>query len=170
MEQAVIDGKINSLGLSNYYIKELEFFLPQIEIKPVVVQYEIHSYYQETDVVAYIQRQGIAVEGWYPLGGRGYTEALLNNKELATIGAKYGKTAAQAGLGAGDVCRLDSDRDHELLRRALPTLGGGGFIGCDAGAIPGAGLDPQNALAGLADLSGRAVFVLVSDLPADSAG
>ena len=98
MEQAVKDGKINSLGLSNYYIKELEFFLPQIEIKPVVVQNEIHSYYQETDVVAYIQRQGIAVEGWYPLGGRGYTEALLNNKELATIGAKYGKTAAQVIL------------------------------------------------------------------------
>ena len=98
MEQAVKDGKINSLGLSNYYIKELEFFLPQIEIKPVVVQNEIHSYYQETDVVAYIQRQGIAGEGWYPLGGRGYTEALLNNKELATIGAKYGKTAAQVIL------------------------------------------------------------------------
>ena len=83
---------------SNYYIKELEFFLPQIEIKPVVVQNEIHPYYQETDVVAYIQRQGIAVEGWYPLGGRGYTEALLNNKELAAIGAKYGKTAAQVIL------------------------------------------------------------------------
>ena len=98
MEQAVKDGKINSLGLSNYYIKELEFFLPQIEIKPVVVQNEIHPYYQETDVVAYIQRQGIAVEGWYPLGGRGYTEALLNNKELAAIGAKYGKTAAQVIL------------------------------------------------------------------------
>ena len=98
IEQAVKDGKINSLGLSNYYIKELEFFLPQIEIKPVVVQNEIHPYYQETDVVAYIQRQGIAVEGWYPLGGRGYTEALLNNKELAAIGAKYGKTAAQGIL------------------------------------------------------------------------
>lgn len=98
MEQAVKDGKINSLGLSNYYIKELEFFLPQIEIKPVVVQNEIHPYYQETDVVAYIQRQGIAVEGWYPLGGRGYTEALLNNKELAAIGAKYGKMAAQVIL------------------------------------------------------------------------
>ena len=47
MEKAVADGKIRSLGLSNWYVKELEEFLPQINIMPALVQNEIHPYYQE---------------------------------------------------------------------------------------------------------------------------
>ncbi|MDE7113092.1 MAG: aldo/keto reductase, partial [Acetatifactor sp.] len=62
MEQAVADGKIRSIGLSNWYIEELETFLPQVTIMPAVVQNEIHPYYQEIDVVPYIQESGIVVE------------------------------------------------------------------------------------------------------------
>lgn len=47
MEKAVADGKIRSLGLSNWYVEELEEFLPQINITPALVQNEIHPYYQE---------------------------------------------------------------------------------------------------------------------------
>ena len=47
MEKAVEDGKIRSLGLSNWYVEELEEFLPQINIMPALVQNEIHPYYQE---------------------------------------------------------------------------------------------------------------------------
>lgn len=98
MEQAVQKGKIRSIGVSCYYIRELDAFLPGIETVPAVVQNEIHPYYQDTDVVAYIRQKGIVVEGWYPLGGRGYTKELLGNKTLQEIGAKYGKTAAQVIL------------------------------------------------------------------------
>ena len=42
MEKAVEDGKIRSLGLSNWYVEELEEFLPQINITPALVQNEIH--------------------------------------------------------------------------------------------------------------------------------
>ena len=45
MEQAVAEGKIHSLGLSNWYVKELEEFLPQVDIMPALVQNEIHPYY-----------------------------------------------------------------------------------------------------------------------------
>lgn len=51
MEQAVADGKVRSIGLSNWYIEELEVFLPQITIPPALVQNEIHPYYQENDVI-----------------------------------------------------------------------------------------------------------------------
>ena len=37
MEQAVADGKIHSIGLSNWYIEELEDFLPQVSITPALV-------------------------------------------------------------------------------------------------------------------------------------
>ena len=47
MEKFVEEGKIRSVGLSNWYVKELEEFLPQVNITPALVQNEIHPYYQE---------------------------------------------------------------------------------------------------------------------------
>ena len=38
MEQAVADGKIRSIGLSNWYVEELEDFLPQVDTTPALVQ------------------------------------------------------------------------------------------------------------------------------------
>ena len=55
MERYVEEGKIHSLGLSNWYVEELTEFLPQITITPVLVQNEIHPYYQEQEVVPFIQ-------------------------------------------------------------------------------------------------------------------
>ncbi len=98
MEQAIADGKIRSIGLSNWYIEELEDFLPQITITPALVQNEIHPYYQENDVIPYIQKLGIVIEGWYPLGGRGYTQELLTNKTIVAIAENHGKSAAQVIL------------------------------------------------------------------------
>ena len=98
MEQAVKDGKIRSIGLSNWYIEELEEFLPQISIAPAVVQNEIHPSYQELEVVPYIQSLGIVMQGWYPLGGRGYTADLLGNETLNAIADAHGVSAAQVIL------------------------------------------------------------------------
>ncbi|WP_304331934.1 aldo/keto reductase [Brachyspira innocens] len=95
MEKAVKKGKIRSIGLSNWYIKELKEFLPKINIMPALVQNEIHPYYQDTDVIEYIQSLGIAVQGWYPLGGRGHQRELLNDKVLKDIAQKYNKSVAQ---------------------------------------------------------------------------
>jgi len=98
MERAVKQGKIRSVGLSCFYIKELDRFLPQVTIKPALVQNEIHPYYQDNDVTSYIQSQGIVVQGWYPLGGRGYTGPLLNNPIITEIARAHGKSSAQVIL------------------------------------------------------------------------
>ncbi len=98
MEQAVKDGKIRSIGLSNWYVKELKEFLPQVSVTPAVVQNEIHPYYQENDVIPYIQAQGIVVEGWYPFGGRGHTGELLGDETITSIAAAHGVTPAQVIL------------------------------------------------------------------------
>ena len=98
MEKAVADGKIRSLGLSNWYVEELEEFIPQINIMPALVQNEIHPYYQENDVIPYIHGLGIVVQGWYPLGGRGYTAELLGNEVISEIAAAHGKSSAQVIL------------------------------------------------------------------------
>lgn len=95
MEKAVEEGKLRSIGLSNWYIVELEEFLPQITIPPAVIQNEIHPYYQENDVIPYIQAKGIVVEGWYPLGGREYTQELLNDETILEIAKAHDVTSAQ---------------------------------------------------------------------------
>ena len=98
MEKYVAAGKIHSLGLSNFYVKELENFLPKVTIKPALIQNEIHPYYQEIDVVPFIQSKNIVVQSWYPLGGRGYTKELLNNSTLKKIAAAHNVTTAQVIL------------------------------------------------------------------------
>ena len=95
MEQAVQEGKVRSIGLSNWYIEELEEFLSEITVMPAVVQNEIHPYYQELEVVPYIQSKGIVVEGWYPFGGRGHTSELLNDETIVEIAQNHNVTAAQ---------------------------------------------------------------------------
>lgn len=98
MENYVKEGKIRSLGLSNWYIDELNSFLPQVNIKPALVQNEIHPYYQESEVVDYIHSLDIAVQGWYPLGGRGYTAELLGNETIVRIANAHGVSSAQVIL------------------------------------------------------------------------
>ena len=98
MEKFVEDGKIRSLGLSNWYVKELEEFLPQVSIIPALVQNEIHPYYQENDVIPYIQDLGIVVQGWYPLGGRGHTGELLGDEVISGIAKAHGVSSAQVIL------------------------------------------------------------------------
>lgn len=98
MEKYVEEGQIRSIGLSNWYIEELEEFLPQVDIVPALVQNEIHPYYQEIDVVPYIQSKGIVVQGWYPFGGRGYTSELLNNETLVEIANTHNVSTAQVIL------------------------------------------------------------------------
>ena len=98
MEQYVEEGKIHSLGLSNWYVEELTDFLPQVTIKPALVQNEIHPYYQEQDVVPFIQEKGIVVQCWYPLGGRGYTADLLGNETIKAIAEAHEVSPAQVIL------------------------------------------------------------------------
>lgn len=98
MEKAVADGKIKSIGLSNWYIEELQNFLPQVSITPALIQNEIHPYYQENDVIPYIQNLGIVTQGWYPLGGRGHTSELLNDEVIVNIAQSHNKSSAQVIL------------------------------------------------------------------------
>lgn len=98
MEKYVQAGKIRSLGVSCYYVKEINEFLPKVNIKPVLVQNEVHPYYQDKEVVKHLHNLGIVVEGWYPLGGRGHQKELLSDPVLSRIAAKHNKSVAQVIL------------------------------------------------------------------------
>lgn len=98
MERFVKEGKIRSLGVSCYYIKEIDEFIKKVDIKPVLVQNEVHPYYQDTDVIQHIHQLGIAVEAWYPLGGRGHQKELLSDPVLTEIAKAHDKSVAQVIL------------------------------------------------------------------------
>ena len=98
MEKYVGEGKIHSLGLSNWYKEELTEFLPQVSITPALVQNEIHPFYQEQDVVPFVQEKGMVMQCWYPLGGRGYTAELLGNETIERIAQNHGVSSAQVIL------------------------------------------------------------------------
>lgn len=98
MEKYVAAGKIRSIGVSCYYIEEIDEFLPKVNIKPVLVQNEVHPYYQDTEVMEHLHDLGIAVEAWYPLGGRGHQTELLSDPVLSEIAAGHDKSVVQVIL------------------------------------------------------------------------
>ncbi|MBQ6439944.1 MAG: aldo/keto reductase [Mogibacterium sp.] len=96
MEQAVRDGKVRSIGISNYYTKEqVDEVLSYAEITPAVIQNENHLYYQNKSLQEYVKQYGIVLESWYPFGGRGHTEDNFGNEVIKELAEKYGKTPAQ---------------------------------------------------------------------------
>ncbi len=98
IEKAIQDGKVRTAGISCYYIQETDSFLPKVSVKPALIQNEIHPYYQDRPVVEHIQNMGIVAQSWYPLGGRGYTDAMLHNNVLCRIAKAHGKSTAQVIL------------------------------------------------------------------------
>lgn len=98
MEKYVAAGKIRSIGVSCYYVKEINEFLPKVNIKPVLVQNEVHPYYQDTEVVEHLHNLGIVVEAWYPLGGRGHQKELLSDPVLSEIASRHNKSVVQVIL------------------------------------------------------------------------
>ena len=118
MEDAVKDGRLRSIGISNYYTKEaVDEVLAFAEITPAVIQNENHLYYQNTDLQEYVSRYGIVIESWYPFGGRGHTADSFNNEVIMDLAEKYGKSSAQVilrwHLQAGDIAIPGSSNpDH----------------------------------------------------------
>ena len=99
LEQAVRDGKVRSIGISNYYTREaVEEVLSYAEIVPAVIQNENHLYYQNTALQAYVRQYGIVIESWYPFGGRGHTGEHFGNETVVGIARRHHKTPAQVIL------------------------------------------------------------------------
>lgn len=98
IEKFVEQGKIRSIGLSNWYIEEIDNFIAQVNIKPALVQNEIHPYYQEKAVVLYMHNLGIVMQAWYPFGGRGHTGEMLSDETIVGIANAHDVTAAQVIL------------------------------------------------------------------------
>ena len=96
MEKAVQEGKVKSIGLSNFFGKHLEDILKIAKIMPVVDQVECHPYAPCDDLRKELDKINCYIEAWSPIG-RGNSQ-LLNEPILIEIATKYNKTVAQVIL------------------------------------------------------------------------
>ena len=98
LEAAVKAGKVRTIGLSNFDLSDERFddILAKAEIKPAIVQIELHPYAQRKAFRAKCAEHNIAVEGWYPLGGtHGGNAVLFADPVINEIAGRYGKTPAE---------------------------------------------------------------------------
>ena len=99
MEQAVEDGKLRSIGLSNYYTPEdFDRLVNATSITPALLQNETHPYHQSVEMKEHLQQYGTVMESWFPLGGRGNTQILFDDETISGIATDHGKTSAQVIL------------------------------------------------------------------------
>lgn len=94
MEDLQAQGKIKSIGISNFWKEHLEPLLETAKVVPAINQLEFHPGYWQAEEVAYSQSKGIVVEAWSPLG----KGKVLKEEIITTLAEKYGKTASQICL------------------------------------------------------------------------
>lgn len=93
MEKAYKEGKVKAIGLSNFNKAQIQEILDICEVRPTVLQTEIHPYFQEKELKEYLDKENIAIQAWYPLGHG--DAALLGEPVFERLGSKYSKSAAQ---------------------------------------------------------------------------
>ncbi|MCM1190667.1 MAG: aldo/keto reductase [bacterium] len=93
MEKAYKAGKVKAIGLSNFTAEQVKEILAVCEVKPAVLQTEVHPYSQEKELKAFLHSEGIIIQAWYPLGHG--DKALLQEAVFAELAGKYGKSNAQ---------------------------------------------------------------------------
>ena len=93
MERAYKEGKVKAIGLSNFNQAQIEEILGLCEVKPTVLQTEVHPYFQERELKEFLSKEGMVIQSWYPLGHG--DKALLEEPLFTELGKKYGKSNAQ---------------------------------------------------------------------------
>lgn len=93
MEKAYKEGKVRAIGLSNFNEAQIREILEICEVKPSVMQTEVHPYSQEKALKQFLAQEGMVIQAWYPLGHG--DKALINEPLFAELGEKYGKRNAQ---------------------------------------------------------------------------
>ena len=93
MEKAYKEGKVRAIGLSNFNVEQIKEILSICEVRPTILQTEVHPYFQEKELKEYLAGQGMAIQAWYPLGHG--DKALIEEPVFSKLAQKYGKSNAQ---------------------------------------------------------------------------
>ena len=93
MEKAYKEGKVRAIGLSNFNESQIREILEICEVRPSVLQTEVHPYSQEKALKQFLAQEGMVIQAWYPL--RHGAKALINEPLFTELAQKYGKSNVQ---------------------------------------------------------------------------
>ena len=94
LEKLQSQGRVKSIGVSNFHIHDLEILKKISDVVPAVNQVEFHPLFNQPELLSYCRDNKIAVQAYAPLARGAY----LHSQLLLEIGRKYQKTTAQIGL------------------------------------------------------------------------
>jgi 2,5-diketo-D-gluconate reductase A len=94
LEEFAKDGRVRSIGVSNFQVAHLERLAAETDTVPAVNQIEVHPYLTNEEVRAYDSAHGIATEAWSPIAQGG----VLGDSTIVQIAEKVGRTPAQVVL------------------------------------------------------------------------
>ena len=120
MEKAYKEGKVRAIGLSNFTPEQIREILDICEVKPAVLQTEVHPYSQEKELKKFLAKEGMVIQAWYPLG---HGDTALREEPLFTeLARKYGKSNTQIILRwhiqAGDIV-IPGSKNPEHIKANL---------------------------------------------------
>ena len=81
MEQAVNEGLVNNIGVSNFSINKIDNILSSCNIKPAMNQVECHPYLQQDELLTYCQNNDIALTAYSPLGSKDRPDFIKQENE-----------------------------------------------------------------------------------------
>ncbi|WP_337269396.1 aldo/keto reductase [Oryzifoliimicrobium ureilyticus] len=85
------EGRIRSIGVSNFYPEHIERLIKETGAAPVINQVELHPDFQQKSLRSAHEKLNVVTESWSPLG----QGKLLSNEALSKIASKHGKSVAQ---------------------------------------------------------------------------
>jgi 2,5-diketo-D-gluconate reductase A len=94
LEKLQADGRVRSIGVSNFQPAHLRRLQEESGTVPAVNQIELHPMFQQPELRAFHAEHDILTEAWSPLG----QGEVLKNEEIGQLARKYGKTPAQVIL------------------------------------------------------------------------
>jgi D-xylose reductase len=109
MEELVSAGLVRNIGVCNFGVSLLRDMLSYAELRPSVLQVEMHPYLAQEKLVRFCREEGIAVTSFSPLGAASYfqlgmatpDEAVLDQSVVREVAARHGKSPAQVVLRWG---------------------------------------------------------------------
>jgi 2,5-diketo-D-gluconate reductase A len=94
-EKLQADGRVRSIGVSNFEVEHFERLAAETSVVPAVNQIELHPQFPQAELRAYHAAHGILTESWGPIGqGKG----LLEHPSIQAVAEAHGKTPAQVVL------------------------------------------------------------------------
>ena len=97
LEDAFNAGGTRAIGLSNFDVAQTQRILDECEVVPTINQVECHPYFPQTELKALLAQHNIALQAWYPLGGRG-NDSIMSEPLVQGLAVKHGKSPAQVLL------------------------------------------------------------------------